>query len=181
MKGQIALKITSILMVIGGSLGSVAVNQAVRGILPRLLERFQIIHICGKGNLDEGLIGTHGYVQYEYVDAPLKHLFAAADVVISRAGANSICELLALKKPSLLIPLPASASRGDQLLNAASFEKQGFCKVLQEEQITPDSLYEAVSQLYEHRQDYIQAMEKSSLNNAVSTILSLIEDCVREG
>ena len=167
-----------ILMVIGGSLGSVAVNQAVRGILPRLLETFQIIHICGKGNLDEGLIGTPGYVQYEYVDAPLKHLFAAADLVISRAGANSICELLALKKPNLLIPLPASASRGDQILNAASFAKQGFSRVLEEEQITPDSLFEAITQLYAHRRDYIEAMEKSSLNNAVETIFSLIEACL---
>lgn len=167
-----------ILMVIGGSLGSVSVNQAVRGILPRLLETFQIIHICGKGNLDEALIGTPGYVQYEYVDAPLKHLFAAADVVISRAGANSICELLALKKPNLLIPLPASASRGDQILNAASFAKQGFSRVLEEEQITPDSLFEAITQLYARRRDYIEAMEKSSLNNAVETIFSLIEDCL---
>ena len=118
-----------ILMVIGGSLGSVAVNQAVRGILPRLLETFQIIHICGKGNLDEGLIGTPGYVQYEYVDAPLKHLFAAADVVISRAGANSICELLALSKPNPLIPLPASARRSDQILTAPSFQNQGLSRV----------------------------------------------------
>ena len=112
------------------------------------------------------------------MDAPLKHLFAAADVVISRAGANSICELLALKKPNLLIPLPASASRGDQILNAASFAKQGFSRVLEEEQITPDSLFEAITQLYARRRDYIEAMEKSSLNNAVETIFSLIEDCL---
>ena len=169
-----------ILMVIGGSLGSVSVNQAVRGILPRLLETFQIIHICGKGNLDEALIGTPGYVQYEYVDAPLKHLFAAADVVISRAGANSICELLALKKPNLLIPLPASASRGDQILNANSFARQGFSSVLEEEHMNQDTLYEAIVQLYNQRQDYIQAMETSHLNNAVETILSLIEDCVQK-
>ena len=81
-----------IILVIGGSLGSVKVNQAVRSILPRLLEKFQVIHICGKGNLDDHLIGTTGYVQYEYVDSPLKHLFAAADLIVSRAGANSICE-----------------------------------------------------------------------------------------
>ena len=124
-----------------------AVNTAVRRILPRLLPSFQIIHICGKGNLDESLIGTEGYVQYEYVDAPLKHLFAAADIVISRAGANSICELLALRKPNLLIPLSAAASRGDQILNANSFAKQGFSKVLEEEAITDDSLCEAVTEL----------------------------------
>ena len=135
-----------VLLVIGGSLGSVAVNTAVRNILPRLLDSFQIIHICGKGNLDESLIGIHGYVQYEYVDAPLKHLFAAADIVISRAGANSICELLALRKPNLLIPLSAAASRGDQILNANSFSKQGFSMVLEEEAITDDALCDAVTE-----------------------------------
>lgn len=168
-----------ILLVIGGSLGSVAVNTAVRSILPRLLSRYQVIHICGKGNLDECLIGTAGYVQYEYVDAPLKHLFAAADVVISRAGANSICELLALRKPNLLIPLSASASRGDQILNANSFARQGFSKVLEEEAITDHTLYETIEDLYNNRSTYIQAMEHSSLSNAVETVINLIDSCAK--
>ena len=167
-----------IILIIGGSLGSVKVNTAVRSILPRLLQQFQIIHICGKGNLDESLIGTEGYVQYEYVDAPLKHLFAAADVVISRAGANSICELLALRKPNLLIPLSAAASRGDQILNADSFARQGFSKVLKEEDLSDKALSTAVFDLYKNRETYINAMEKSSLSNAVETITSLIESCV---
>ena len=166
-----------VLLIFGGSLGAVAVNTAVRRILPRLLPSFQIIHICGKGNLDESLIGTEGYVQYEYVDAPLKHLFAAADIVISRAGANSICELLALRKPNLLIPLSAAASRGDQILNANSFAKQGFSKVLEEEAITDDSLCEAVTELYANRSSYISAMETSKLNHAVETIMTLINEC----
>ena len=79
-----------VILVIGGSLGSVTVNQAVRSILPELLTNFQIIHICGKGNLDESLIGMEGYVQYEYVDKPLRHLFAAADLVLSRAGVKNV-------------------------------------------------------------------------------------------
>ena len=167
-----------VILIIGGSLGSVTVNQAVRGILPQLLKTYQVIHICGKGNLDESLIGTEGYVQYEYVDAPLKHLFAAADVVISRAGANSICELLALRKPNLLIPLSAAASRGDQILNADSFARQGFSKVLKEEDLSDKALSTAVFDLYKNRETYINAMEKSSLSNAVETITSLIESCV---
>lgn len=166
-----------VILVIGGSLGSVKVNTAVRQILPRLLSDYQVIHICGKGNLDESLIGTSGYVQYEYVDAPLKHLFAAADLVISRAGANSICELLALHKPNLLIPLSAAASRGDQILNAVSFAKQGFSKVLEEENLTDASLYQAVTELYENRAGYRAAMEKSQLTNAIGTIIGLIENC----
>ena len=127
----------------------------MRGILTQLLEQFQIIHICGKGNVDESLIGIPGYVQYEYVDSPLRHLFAAADLVISRAGANSICEILALRKPNVLIPLSAAASRGDQILNANSFAKQGFSTVLEEEVLTPDTLYQAISETYKNRQTYV--------------------------
>ena len=109
------------------------------------------------------------------MDAPLKHLFAAADLMISRAGANSICEILALRKPNLLIPLSAAASRGDQILNAKSFCKQGFSSVLEEENLTDDTLYQAITDLYTNRQTYISAMEGSHQKNAVSTVISLIE------
>ena len=166
-----------VLLVIGGSLGSVKVNTAIRKILPRLLESFQVIHVCGKGNLDDTLIGTPGYVQYEYVDKPLKHLFAAADLVVSRAGANSICELLALRKPNILIPLSAAASRGDQILNARSFAEQGFSAVLKEEQMTDRVLLDLIHSTYDGRRKYIEAMENSHLNNAVETIMNLINSC----
>ncbi len=166
-----------IILVIGGSLGSVKVNGAVRSILPKLLEQFQVIHICGKGNLDESLIGTSGYVQYEYVDSPLKHLFTAADLIVSRAGANSICEILALRKPNVLIPLSAAASRGDQILNANSFAKQGYSTVLEEEKVTDDTLFDAIHDTYENRRTFIENMEKSHLNNAIDTIMKLINDC----
>ena len=167
-----------VILVIGGSLGSVTVNQAVRTLLPRLLPHFQVVHICGKDHLDESLIGTSGYVQFEYVDAPLKHLFAIADLVISRAGANSICEILALRKPNILIPLSAAASRGDQILNASSFAKQGFSTVLEEEALTDDTLYQAISSTYENRDAFIHQMEQSHLSNAVDTVIRLIEECI---
>ena len=163
-----------IIMVIGGSLGAVAVNNAVRALLPKLLQKYQVIHICGKGHLDDSLIGRPGYVQYEYVDAPLRHLFAAADIVLSRAGANSICEILALRKPNILIPLSAAASRGDQILNARSFEKQGFSTVLEEENVTSDTLYDAIESTYENRRKFVDAMEKSELSDAVSIVMGLI-------
>lgn len=166
------------ILVIGGSLGSVTVNTAVRNLLPRLLPDYQVVHICGKAHLDESLINTKGYVQYEYVDAPLKHLFAAADLVLSRAGANSICEILALRKPNILIPLSAAASRGDQILNANSFAKQGFSTVLEEEAITNDTLYQAIHDTFENRASFIHKMEQSHLANAVQTITGLIEECV---
>lgn len=165
-----------VLMVIGGSLGSVAVNNAVRSILPELLKTFQVIHLCGKGNLDESLSHTEGYVQYEYIKQELADLFALSDVVVSRAGANAICELLALRKPNLLIPLPASASRGDQLLNAASFQQQGFSKVLEEEKITPKLLLSTILDLYENRSAYVEAMEKSGQSDAIAVITGLIQE-----
>ena len=168
-----------VILVIGGSLGSVTVNHAVRSILPKLLSQFQVIHICGKGNLDESLIGTSGYVQYEYVDKPLRHLFAAADLIISRAGANSICEILALRKPNILIPLSAAASRGDQILNARSFERQGFSMVLEEEELTKESLLEAVRKLYNDRSRFMDAMRDSNQQNSIDTIIDLIENSRR--
>lgn len=163
------------ILIIGGSLGSVAVNNAVRSILPQLLEKFQVIHLCGKGKLDESLKNTPGYVQYEYIEKELADLFALSDIVISRAGANAICELCALRKPMLLIPLSANASRGDQILNARSFAGQGFSEVLEEEQMTDDTLLNAITDTYENRRKFAEAMEKSHLNNAVHTIMELIQ------
>ncbi|MCD8368832.1 MAG: undecaprenyldiphospho-muramoylpentapeptide beta-N-acetylglucosaminyltransferase [Clostridiales bacterium] len=164
-----------IILVIGGSLGAVHINTAIRNLLPRLLEQYQVIHICGKGHLDEDLIGRPGYVQYEYVDAPLRHLFAAANLIISRAGANSICEILALRKPNILIPLSAAASRGDQILNARSFEKQGFSTVLEEENMNDETLLEAIHSTLARRREFISAMEQSNLTDAIGIIMGLIE------
>ncbi len=167
-----------VLLVIGGSLGSVAVNNAIRAILPELLKTFQVVHLCGNGNLDESLSGTAGYVQYEYIKQELADLFALADIVVSRAGANAICELLELRKPNLLIPLSAAASRGDQILNARSFQKQGFSVVVEEEQLSPELLINQILDLYENRQRYIAAMEKSSAGDAVAAITALFEELV---
>ena len=163
-----------VIMIIGGSLGAQRINEAVRSILPKLLEGYQIIHVCGKGKMDESLTGTKGYSQFEYVKDDLKHLFAAADIVISRAGANVICELLALKKPALLIPLSAKASRGDQILNAQSFKKQGYCEVIEEEDITDDGLLNSINAIYENRDKYIENMNSSTLNDAINSIVKLI-------
>ena len=166
-----------VLMIIGGSQGSVAVNTAIRSILPRLLTRFQVLHLCGKGNLDESLAGTKGYVQYEYIKEELPDLFALSDIVVSRAGANAICELLALRKPALLIPLPLSASRGDQILNARSFDSQGFSKMLEEEKITDDLLFDEIVSLYENRGQYQSAMDQSDMGDSIGTIMKLIREC----
>ena len=165
-----------VIMVIGGSLGAANVNACVRKALPELLEKYQIVHLCGKDKIDNLLLDTPGYKQFEYVKEELKDLFAMADIVISRAGANAICELLALKKPNLLIPLSAKASRGDQILNANSFMSQGFSMVLDEDDMTSDTLVKAVDTLFEKRFEYKKAMEESALTDSISKIMQLIKD-----
>lgn len=169
-----------VIMVIGGSLGAANVNKVVREALPKLLSEFQVVHLCGKGKMDNLLLSTPGYKQFEYIKEELKDLFAMADVVISRAGANAICELLALKKPNILIPLPAASSRGDQLLNAKSFEAQGFSVVLNEDDLTTDLLVKEVKKLYESRQTYTNAMTGSGQMDSIQTIMKLIEECAEK-
>ncbi len=164
-----------VILIVGGSLGSVVVNSAVRAVLPELLKDFQIVHLCGKGKIDESLKETPGYVQFEYIQNELKDIFALADMVISRAGANAICEILALHKPNLLIPLSANASRGDQILNARSFERQGFSMVLEEEEISENALLEAIQTLYTKKDCYISSMKQSSQQDSIDTIIDLIQ------
>lgn len=167
-----------VVMVIGGSLGAEAINKTVREALPQLLKDFQVVHICGKDKVDNLMLNVEGYKQFEYVKAELKDIFAMADVVISRAGANSICELLALKKPNLLIPLSAHSSRGDQILNAQSFESQGFSLVIDEDYLTENLLVEKVHELYFTRQTYIEAMGRSGQLGSIKTITDLLEETV---
>lgn len=169
-----------VIMIVGGSTGAAALNEAVRNLLPTLLRDYQIIHLCGKGKAADEYNNAEGYRQFEYVSKEMKDLFAAADLVISRAGANSICELLALRKPHILVPLSAAASRGDQILNAESFEHQGFSYVLQEENLTNDTLLRAIHYVFENRQTYVDAMGKSKLNEAIATVLNLLETAAKE-
>ena len=136
-----------VLLVMGGSLGSVVINDALRSNLSALLEKYQIIHLCGKGNKDASLNNLEGYCQFEYVTNELPDLLYATDYVVSRAGSNSIFEFLTLHKPMLLIPLSAAKSRGDQILNANLFKKQGFAQVLDEEKLTKESFLQAINHL----------------------------------
>lgn len=164
-----------VIMVIGGSLGAASVNKVVREALPKMLMDFQVVHLCGKDKIDNLLLNTAGYKQFEYIKSELKDLFAMADLVISRAGANSICELLALKKPNILIPLPSASSRGDQLLNARSFEAQGFSIVINEDDLTASLLVDKVHELFFTRQTYRDAMSRSGQMDSITTIMKLIE------
>ena len=131
--------------------------------------------------MDESLNGTKGYVQFEYIKEELRDLMAAADIMISRAGANAICEILALRKPNILIPLSAQASRGDQILNAAFFEKQGYSIVIQEEELTNEKLLNAVNTAFDEKERFIKAMQRSQLNNSIEKIVELINVSAGKG
>ncbi len=163
-----------VILIMGGSIGSRFINNAVWEALDTLLSDFQIIHLVGKGNINKDLIGKTGYQQYEFVNEQLNDVFAMTDLMISRAGANSISEILALKIPNILIPLSAKASRGDQILNAESYKKQGFSTVLQEEELTSAILIDSVRAVYKNRIQIKEKMASSKLLDANETILDLI-------
>lgn len=169
-----------VLFIMGGSLGAKVINEAVRRNLDKILLNFNIIHICGKGNIENSCKSKKNYKQFEYINEELPDLMAAADIVVSRAGANSIFEFLALKKPNLLIPLSAKSSRGDQILNAASFAKSGYSMIIDEENLDDKIFLEKVNELYKNRETYIKNMSESKIGSGVEAIVKLIdENCVK--
>ena len=165
-----------ILMMMGGSSGAQAVNKALREALPELVKTFDVAHICGKGNLDEALQGTPGYTQMEFLDAELPDALACADLVLSRAGSNALCEFQALAKPLLLVPYPKGASRGDQILNAQSLEKRGLCRVLLQENMTADTLTAALMQTWADREALTAAVKAAPPADGTMRVLEMIEE-----
>ena len=163
-----------ILLVMGGSQGSVKLNTVLRESLDTLTKSYNVVHLCGKNNVDTELDGISGYAQFEYLDEEMPHVLVAADVVACRAGANSIFELLALKKPNLLIPLSRAQSRGDQIENAQSFEKQGFSKVMYEESMDAASFVMEIIDLHTHKEKFVNAMEQSLVADGVSEVARII-------
>ncbi|MCQ2512687.1 MAG: undecaprenyldiphospho-muramoylpentapeptide beta-N-acetylglucosaminyltransferase [Lachnospiraceae bacterium] len=163
-----------LLMIIGGSLGAQKINETVRLALDELLKTFYIAHVCGKGKMDESFEGTPGYKQFEYVSEELPDLFAASNLIISRAGANVIYEIAALKKPSLLIPLGTDQSRGDQILNAKSFKRRGFAENLFEDELSRESLINDIIEVNTNRDSYIQAMTEAGSANAAQKVTEVI-------
>ena len=163
-----------VLMVMGGSTGAQAINAALWQALPMLTNNFQVLHLCGKGNLNSDLTGATNYTQVEYLNDEMADAYACADIIVSRAGANALCEILAARKPALLIPYPKSASRGDQLLNAESFRARGLSLVLQQEDMTPEVLARSIEKLYHERGSLYQAMDAEPSANGIDAVLEQI-------
>lgn len=165
-----------VLLMMGGSSGAQAVNAALRGALGTLTETFDIAHICGKGNLDASLEGTPGYTQVEFLDADLPDVLACTDMVLSRAGANALCEFQALCRPMLLVPYPKGASRGDQILNAQSLQKRGLCHILYQENMTPETLIQAIAETWEDRDTLTENLRNAPPADGSARVLELIEE-----
>lgn len=164
------------LLVIGGSLGAESINHAIRESIQQLTQEFQVVHICGKGKIDPSLLGVEGYCQLEYVHEELADLFAASSIVISRSGANSLCEILALAKPHILIPLSAQASRGDQIQNARYFEKQGISTVIQDELLNTNTLLTAIHHVLTHQSEIAHRIHDLKIQSATPRILTIIKE-----
>ena len=165
-----------VLLMMGGSSGVQSVNKARRAALPALTPSFDVAHICGKGNLDAALEGKPGYTQLEFLSEELPDVLACADLVLSRAGANALCEFQALGRPMLLVPYPKGASRGDQILNARSLEKRGLCRVLPQEDMTPETLAEAVEATWKDRERLTEALKNAPPADGTARVLELIEE-----
>lgn len=168
-----------VLLMMGGSQGAQSLNKALREALPRILPHMDVLHLCGKGNLDESLKGTPGYFQTEFLSGSLPDALACADLVLSRAGANALCEFAALKKPMLLIPLPLSSSRGDQILNARSYGARGLANVLPQEDLTADTLVRALEKLAQDAPKLREALANEPAADGTEAVLRLIEEISR--
>ena len=165
-----------VLLMMGGSSGAQAVNAALRAALSGLTNIFDVAHICGKGNLDASLDGTPGYTQVEFLDADLPDVLACTDMVLSRAGANALCEFQALGRPMLLVPYPKGAGRGDQILNAQSLQKRGLCHVLYQEDMTGETLEKAILDTWNDRDTLTENLRNAPPADGSARVLELIEE-----
>ena len=164
------------ILVIGGSLGAGSINQSIRVALNQLTQHYQVIHLCGKGKIDDSLKGVQGYCQLEYANDELADLFAATSIVISRAGANSLYEILALGKPHVLIPLSIQVSRGDQIQNARYFQDLGISVVIQDELLNLDTLLKAVEDVSHNQNEIINKIKTLNIKSAEDKIVAIIKE-----
>ncbi|MDL2236686.1 undecaprenyldiphospho-muramoylpentapeptide beta-N-acetylglucosaminyltransferase [Christensenellaceae bacterium OttesenSCG-928-K19] len=168
-----------VLLIMGGSLGAKAINDAVDGCIDSLTSSYCVVHLRGKGNLNESLSTHENYRQFEFLEKELADVFSATDLALSRAGANAVFEYLTLCIPPLLIPLPLSASRGDQLQNAAYFKEHGYAHVLQQEELTSEALPAAVGALFKDKDKIIKSMKASGALDGTANVLKVIYESVR--
>lgn len=168
-----------VLLLMGGSLGSKFLNDKLRSEIDDLLQRFDICHLCGKGNIDTEFFNRRGYCQFEYVNEELCDVMAASDFVITRGGATAIFEILALSKPSLVVPLSRKASRGDQIENAKSFKAQGLCEYIEEEELEAKDFSKLIDAIYENRAKIAENQNRKDTKKSTSAIVNVILSVIK--
>ena len=151
-----------IVMFVGGSLGAQSLNKAVAQNIDALLQKYQVIHICGKGQKTN--LQRKGYAQFEFVDKEFKDLLAATDIVVTRSGSNAIFEFWSLNIPMLLVPLPSNASRGEQSSNAQNFQSKGFAEILPDKDLSKEGLLtKQIDKMYQNLDSYRANIKNSDL------------------
>lgn len=170
---------SKVLVVVGGSLGAEAINLVVHASIEKLAQEFVVIHVCGKGNVEEQLLRVENYFQFEYINEQWSDILTLADVVVSRAGANALFELLSMRKPNVLIPLPLAQSRGDQLENAQLAETEGWSTVLPQERCTPESLLETIKSVHENLTQWQAKLETFVVRDSAALIFSEIVEVMK--
>ena len=164
------------LLVMGGSQGATHLNTCVREALVSLNQQYQVIHLCGKGKVDDSLRSNSEYYQFEYANEELADLFAASDLVVSRSGANALFEILALQKAHVLVPLSAKVSRGDQIHNARFFNKQGISTVVDDDTLTATALLDAIHHVSTHQDEIVTRIKSLAIESATLKIISIIKE-----
>jgi UDP-N-acetylglucosamine--N-acetylmuramyl-(pentapeptide) pyrophosphoryl-undecaprenol N-acetylglucosamine transferase len=159
-----------VLLIFCGSSGSVRINAAIRAELRSLLKRYAVVHVTGRGNIDEGLVGVPNYYQFEYLHDNMVDALWLADVVVGRAGATTLAELSALKKPAIVVPLPTSVSRGDQIINAEVFAQGDERLVVHDDEDMRANLANACLRLSEHRNSSRVPPNPSVIRSAARTV-----------
>lgn len=162
-----------VLLIMGGSLGAKVINDTLDQIMPEMTKKYDVVHIRGKKNLLDGELPS-GYRQFGYIGEELGDIYAAADIMLSRAGATAVFEILALSLPALLVPLSKASSRGDQILNAQYFEKQGFSRVLSQEDMTAETLLTGINDLYDNRKELRHKMQLENAGDASEKVARII-------
>ena len=164
------------ILITGGSQGSAAINNSTEGCIENLAEKYNVLWLAGKGK------SSHVKIKNVYCAEFCENMgeaYAIADVCVSRAGANTLFELIALGIPTLAIPLPKGNSRGDQVENAAYFKKKGIISVLTEDKLTPESLEYSIGRLFENGKSYTAACKKLDLRSANERVLSYLNKYAR--
>lgn len=162
------------ILVTGGGLGSAIINQVIIESLPELLKNFNVIHLTGKGKINSG-ITEKNYIQREYMHEELFDVMALADLVISRAGSNTLYELILLKKKHILIPLSKKASRGDQIDNAKFFEEKKLSYVIQEEVLNSQDLIKMINTVFISAPEYEQRLSEFNCPNGTESITAILK------